>query len=155
MGYSEEGYADSAFEFEDQNGGDGVEVTVDQETGEITETALVGIVPPANLFGLSNHVTSTQLFWSNDRWFVQAIYNTRSGYFQHFARDAFGRIRYTRANQRLDVCMRYNLTDNLRVSLEAKNILDEARFDDRAVEGNTFQTLSYGPRLFPGLRGKF
>ncbi|MEO0424232.1 MAG: TonB-dependent receptor [Pseudomonadota bacterium] len=148
-------YADSGFEFEDQNGGDGIEVTVDQDTGEVTETALLGIIPPANLFGLSNHVTSTQLFWSNDRWFVQALYNTRSGYFQQFTRDAFGRIRYTQANQRLDLRLRYNLTDNLRVSVEAKNILDEARIDDRAVDGNTFQTLSYGPRLFFGLRGKF
>ncbi|MEM9386908.1 MAG: TonB-dependent receptor [Pseudomonadota bacterium] len=148
-------YADSGFEFEDQNGGDGVEITVDQDTGEVTESALVGIIPPANLFGLSNHVTSTQLFWSNDRWFVQALYNTRSGYFQQFIRDAFGRVRYTQANQRLDLRLRYNLTDNLRVSVEAKNILDEARFDDRAIEGNTFQALSYGPRLFFGLRGKF
>ena len=148
-------YSDSDFEFEDQNGGDGIGVTIDQQTGVATETPLIGIIPPANLFGLSRHVSSTQLYWGNDRWYVQAIHNRRSGYFQQFTRDVFGRVRYTRANERLDLRVRYKITDNIRVSLEAKNILDEERVDDRAVEGNTFQALSYGPRLFLGLTAKY
>ena len=147
-------YADSNFEFEDQNGGDGIGVAIDQETGEVTQTPLVGIIPPANLFGLSQKVSSAQLYWSNDKWYVQAIHNRRSGYFQQFTRDAFGRVRYTRANERLDLRVRYNLTDNIRLSLEAKNILDEERVDDRAVQGNTFQALTYGPRYFFGLTAK-
>ena len=148
-------YADSDFEFEDQNGGDGVEVSVNQDTGEVTRTPLIGIIPPANLFGLSREVSSAQMYWSNDVWYVQAIHNRRTGYFQQFTRDAFGRVRYTHANERLDLRVRYKLTDNIRVSLEAKNILDEPRVDDRALEGNTFQALSYGPRLFLGLTAKF
>ncbi|MEM1261645.1 MAG: TonB-dependent receptor [Pseudomonadota bacterium] len=148
-------YADSDFEFEDQAGGDGIGVSVNQDTGEVTETPLIGIIPPANLFGLSRKVSSTQLYWSNDRWYVQAIHNRRTGYFQQFIRDEFGRVRYTRANERLDLRVRYKLTDNIRVSLEAKNILDEARVDDRAIDGNTFQALSYGPRLFLGLTAKY
>ena len=148
-------YADSDFEFEDQNGGDGIGVSIDQTTGEVTETALIGIIPPANLFGLSREVSSAQLYWSNDRWYVQAIHNRRSGYFQQFTRDAFGRVRYTQANERLDLRVRYKLTDYIRLSLEAKNILNEQRIDDRAIQGNTFQVLSYGPRLFLGLTAKF
>lgn len=148
-------YADSDFEFQDQNGGDGVQVSINQTTGEVTETPLVGIIPPANLFGLSRSVSSTQVYWSGDRWYVQAIHNRRTGYFQQFTRDAFGRVRYTRANERVDMRVRYKLTDNIRLSVEAKNILDEARVDDRAVVGNTFQALSYGPRLFFGLTAKF
>ncbi|MEM8981845.1 MAG: TonB-dependent receptor [Pseudomonadota bacterium] len=148
-------YADSDFEFEDQNGGDGIGVTVDQNTGAVTETPLIGIIPPANLFGLSRKVSSTQLYWSNDKWYVQAIHNRRTGYFQQFIRDEFGRVRYTRANERLDLRIRYKITDNIRVSFEAKNILDEARVDDRAIDGNTFQALSYGPRLFLGLTAKY
>lgn len=148
-------YADSDFEFEDQNGGDGIGVAIDQETGAVTESALIGIIPPANLFGLSRQVSSAQMYWSNDRWYVQAIHNRRSGYFQQFTRDAFGRVRYTEANERLDLRVRYKLTDNIRLSLEAKNILEEIRLDDRAVEGNSFQALVYGPRLFLGLTAKF
>ena len=147
-------YSDSDFEFEDQFGGDGTGVQIGPN-GDVTEVPLVGILPPANLFGLSKHVSSTQLYWGSDKWYVQAIYNTRSDYFQQFTRDEFGRIRYTRDNERLDLRVRYRITDNVRVSLEAKNILDEPRIDDRAVQGNTFQALSYGPRLFLGLMAKF
>jgi len=148
-------YADSDFEFEDQHGGDGVGITVDQQTGATTETPLIGIIPPANLFGLSKHVTSTQLYWGSEKWNVEAFYKTRSGYYQQYTRDTQGRIRYTAANERLDLKVRYRLTDNVDLNLEAKNILDEARIDYRAVEGNVLQALSYGPRIFFGVRAKF
>jgi len=59
------------------------------------ESDLLGILPPANLFGLSENVSSVQLYWSSDKWYAQAIHNRRSGYFQQFTRDAFGRVRYT------------------------------------------------------------
>ena len=148
-------YADSDFEFEDQYGGDGVTVAVDRVTGEITETQLVGIIPPANLFGLSKHVTSTQLYWGSEKWNVEAFYKTRSGYYQQYTRDTQGRIRYTDDNARLDLKVRYKLFDNVDLNLEAKNILDEPRIDYRAVEGNILQALSYGPRIFLGVRAKF
>jgi TonB-dependent receptor len=148
-------YADSDFEFEDQHGGDGVSITVDQVTGEITETPLIGILPPANLFGLSKHVTSTQVYWGNDKWDVEAFYKTRSNYFQQYARDTQGRIRYTDDTAELDMKVRYKMFDNVDVTLEAKNILDEARIDYRAVQGNILQALSYGPRYFLGARVKF
>jgi TonB-dependent receptor len=148
-------YSNSDFEFEDQHGGDGISITVDQETGETTETPLIGIVPPANLFGLSKHVSSTQLYWGSDKWNVQAIYNTRSGYYQQFTRDEFGRIRYTEANERLDMRVTYRWNDHVQLKFEAKNILDEPRIDYRAIEGNTYQALSYGPRLFFGVRAKW
>ena len=148
-------YADSDFEFEDQYGGDGASVGVNQTTGEVTEEPLIGILPPANLFGLSKHVTSTQLYWSNDKWNVEAFYKTRSDYYQQYTRDTSGRIRYTDDNERLDLKVRYKVLDNVDVTLEGKNILDEARIDYRAVEGNVIQALSYGPRYFLGVRVKF
>lgn len=148
-------YADSNFEYEDQHGGDGTAVSVDQETGEVTETPLIGILPPANLFGLSKHVSATQLYWSSARWDVQAIYKTRSGYFQQFTRDTQGRIRYTDDNERLDLRVRFKMFDNVDLNFEAKNITDEPRIDYRAIEGNTYQALSYGPRLFLGVKAKF
>ncbi|MFK8014642.1 MAG: TonB-dependent receptor [Gammaproteobacteria bacterium] len=147
-------YADSDFEFEDQNGGDGINLDVNQTTGEITETALIGIIPPANLFGLSKHVSSTQLYWSNKKWNFQALYRTRSNYFQQFTRDTQGRIRYTDDYNRLDVKVRYKLFDSIDLTLEGQNILDEARIDDRAIEGNTYQALSYGPRYYVGAKFK-
>ena len=147
-------YADSDFEFEDQFGGDGVSVSVEQETGDITETPLIGILPPANLFGLSKHVSSTQLYWNNEKWNVELFYKTRSNYYQQYTRDTQGRIRYTDDNERLDLKVRYKMFDNVDVTLEGKNILDEPRIDYRAVQGNILQALSYGPRYFLGVKVK-
>ena len=147
-------YADSDFEFEDQHGGDGKTVNVDPVTGEVTETPLIGILPPANLFGLSKHVTATQLYWGNDKWDVELFHKMRTGYFQQYTRDTQGRIRYTNTNQRLDLKVRYKMFDNVDVTLEAKNILDEPRIDYRAIDGNILQALSYGPRYFLGVRIK-
>ncbi|MEM7284383.1 MAG: TonB-dependent receptor, partial [Pseudomonadota bacterium] len=147
-------YADSDFEFEDQHGGDGITVSVDQTTGAITETPLIGILQPANLFGLSKHVSSTQLYWTNDKWNVQALYRTRSDYFQQFTRDTQGRIRYTNNNDRLDLKVRYKLFDKVDLTLEAQNLLDRERIDYRAILGNTYQALSYGPRYFLGVKAK-
>ena len=148
-------YADSNFEFEDQHGGDGVSLTVDQVTGDVTETPLIGILPPANLFGLSKHVTATQLYWGSDKWNVEAFYKTRSDYFQQFSRDTQGRIRYTDGTAELDMKVHYKMFDNVDVTLEAKDILDDPRIDYRAINGNVYQAISYGPRVFLGVRAKF
>ena len=148
-------YADSNFDFEDAYGGDGVSVDIDEATGDVTETELIGIIPPANLFGLSEHVSSTQLYWNNKKWDVQAIYKTRSDYFQQYTRDTQGRIRYTDDSETLDLRVRYKLMDNVDVSLEGKNVLDEERTDYRAIDGNVIQKLSYGPRYWLGVKVKF
>ncbi len=147
-------YADSDFEFEDQYGGDGVRIDVDQ-AGVATETPLIGILPPANITGLSKHVSSTQLYWSSEKWNIEAFYKTRSDYYQQYARDTQGRIRYTNDEVTLDLKVRYKLFDNIDLNLEAKNITDEPRIDYRAIEGNVLQALSYGPRIFLGVKAKF
>ena len=104
---------------------------------------------------MSKHVSSTQLYWDSDKWDVQLLYKTRSDYFQQYTRDTQGRIRYTDDNTTLDMKIRYKLFDNVDVNLEAKNILDEPRIDYRAVQGNVLQALSYGPRVFLGVKAKF
>lgn len=142
-------YADSDFEFEDGNGGDGVQFDSDGNA-----TQLIGVLEPAGLFGLSKHVTSTQLYWQNDRFDAQLIYKTRSQYFQQFTRDTTNRVRYTDDSNVLELRLSYQLTDNVRLSFEGLNLLDEARKDFRGVQGNVTQVLSYGPRYFFGIRAK-
>ena len=110
---------------------------------------------PPIFFGLSKHVASAQVYWDNRKLSVQAIYKFRSQYFQQFTRDTQGRIRFTDDNETLDLRARYKLLENLDLSIEAKNLLDEPRTDFRGVEGNISQALSYGPRFFLGLRYKF
>jgi TonB-dependent receptor len=143
-------YADSNFEFEDGFGGDGTSFDAD---GNPTE--LIGIIPAAGLFGLSRHTSSSQLYWQNDRLNIQAIYKARSQYFQAYGRDTQGRLRYVDDSEVFELRMSYKLTDQIKLSLEGLNLLNEPRQDFRAVEGNVNQSLSYGPRVFFGISAKF
>ena len=143
-------YADSDFEFEDGHGGDGVEFGDDGNPSQ-----LLGLLPPAGLWGLSRHTSATQLYWQNDRFNAQAIYKTRSGYFQGYGRDTGARIRYVDDYNTLDLRLSYDLTDNLKLSLEGINLLSEPRVDFRGIVGEVVQTLEYGPRIFVGVKAKF
>lgn len=143
-------YADSDFEFEDGNGGDGVSFD-----SQGNPTQLIGIIPPAGLWGLSKHTSATQLYWQNDRFNIQAIYKARSRYFQGYGRDTTARIRYVNDYSTLDMRASYDVTDNITASLEGINLLGEPRIDYRPVVGQVVQTLEYGPRVFFGVRAKF
>ena len=143
-------YADTDFEFEDGFGGDGVSI---DSAGNVTQ--LIGIVAPGELWGLSRHTSSSQLYWQNDRLSFHLLYKTRSRYFQGYGRDTTARLRYTDSNENMEFRANYDVTDNITVSFEALNILSEPRVDYRAVIGNANQTLEYGPRMFLGLRAKF
>ena len=143
-------YADSDFEFEDGHGGDGIAFDADGNA-----TPLLGLLPPAGLWGLSRHTSATQIYWQNDRFNVQAIFKARSGYFQGYGRDTGARIRYVDDYNTLDLRLRYDITDSIQLSLEGINVLSEPRIDFRGLEGQVGQTLEYGPRLFLGVRAKF
>ena len=143
-------YADSDFEFEDGHGGDGV--AFDADGNPIPR---LGLLPPAGLWGLSRHTSATQIYWQNDRFNVQAIYKARSRYFQGFGRDTTARIRYVADYNTLDLRLRFDLTDNIELSLEGINLLSEPRMDYRALVGQVVQTLEYGPRVFAGARARF
>ena len=143
-------YADSDFEFEDGHGGDGV--AYDADGNPIPR---LGLLPPAGLWGLSRHTSATQIYWQNDRFNVQAIYKARSRYFQGFGRDTTARIRYVADYNTLDLRLRFDLTDNIELSLEGINLLSEPRMDYRALVGQVVQTLEYGPRVFAGARARF
>ena len=143
-------YADSDFEFEDGHGGDG---TAFDAGGN--PTRLLGLLPPAGLWGLSRHTSATQLYWQNDRFSVQAIFKARSQYFQGYGRDTTARVRYVDGYKTLDLRLRYDMTDNIELSLEGINVLGEPRIDFRALVGEVVQTLEYGPRIFAGVRARF
>ena len=137
-------YASSDFEFEDDFAGEGVGVN---------GNPLIGLIPPADIFGLSRNVASAQLYWSGGRFDAQAILKHRSQYFQQFV-DNPGRIRFVDDNTVLEFRASYQVNDAIRLSFEALNITDEPRTDFRAVDGNIAQVLSFGPRYFFGIRAK-
>ena len=143
-------YADSDFEFEDGHGGDGVAFDSNGNP-----TPLLGLLPPAGLWGLSRHTSATQVYWQNDRFNAQAIYKARSQYFQGYGRDTGARIRYVDNYNTLDLRLRYDITDEIQLSLEGINLLSEPRVDFRGLDGEVVQTLEYGPRVFAGVTARF
>ena len=135
-------YASSDFDFEDDFAGSGT-------TADGSE--LIGLVPPADIFGLSRNVASAQLYWSRGAFDTQLIFKHRSKYFQQFT-DTPGRIRFVDDNSVVEFRASYKVTDNVKLSFEALNITDEPRTDFRGLEGNVSQVLSFGPRYFFGIK---
>ena len=137
-------YASSDFEFEDDFAGEGVSADGSE---------LIGLIPPADIFGLSRNVASAQLYWSGGAFDFQLIGKHRSQYFQQFV-DTPGRIRFVDDNTVVEFRASYKVNDAIRLSFEALNLTDEPRTDFRGVDGNVSQVLSFGPRYFFGIRAK-
>lgn len=142
-------YADSDFEFEDANFGASTIIASDG-----TEIERVGIVEPANVPGLSEHVFSGQVYYSIGRLDLQTVYKYRSEYFQQFISTP-GNLRFIGDTGVWEARASYAVTDNVRLSLEAINIFDEPRVQYNPTRDNFAEVNVYGPRVFMGLRAKF
>ncbi|APG61544.1 hypothetical protein LPB140_00310 [Sphingorhabdus lutea] len=143
-------FADS--NFKNQDGGLGSVGTVQADGSVVYNEALI---PPANLFGLSKHVLSAQLYYQIGGLDLQGVYKYRSRYFQAFVGDSSGRLRYTDAAGVFEARVSYKLTKNIRISVEGINLFSEPRTDYRPTVGDLSQNLVYGPRYFAGVRVKF
>lgn len=124
-----------------------------QPDGSIT--TVQALIPPANLFGLSKHVLSAQLYYEIGPFDFQGVYKYRSPYFQQFVGDSSGRLRFTDQTDIFEARISVKLTDELRLSLEGLNLFSEPRTDFRPTLGDLSQNLVYGPRYFLGIRGRF
>ncbi len=142
-------YANSDFEFEDDFAGAGV--GFDEDGNQVS---LVSLIPPAEIFGLSENVFSGQIYWSGGDFDAAVLYKYRSQYFQQFI-ETPGRIRYVDDNAVVEFRASYRINRNVKVSFEALNLTNEPRVDYRGIDGNVAQVLSYGPRYFIGVKAKF
>jgi TonB-dependent receptor len=120
-----------------------------------TTTTVEALIPPANLFGLSKHVLSAQVYYEIGPFDFQGVYKYRSPYFQQFVGDSSGRLRFTDQADIFEARISVKLTDQVRLSLEGLNLFGEPRRDFRPTLGDLSQNLVYGPRYFIGLRGRF
>lgn len=139
-------WAQSDFETQDVNLG----ALRDSATGEL----IPGIVPPANLFGFSEHVFSGQLYWELGPVELATIYKYRSEYYQKFV-GAPDRLRYIRDTGVLDFRATWRATDNLSFTFEGTNLTDEPRFQDMPIPGNVREYNTYGARYYVGARYRF
>lgn len=138
--------------FENQDGDLGAIGTVQPDGSVVYSEALI---PPANLFGLSKHVLSAQVYYQIGGLDLQGVYKYRSKYYQAFVGESTGRLRYTDAAGVFEARISYKITPNIRVSLEGINLFSEPRTDYRPTYGDLSQNLAYGPRYFFGVRAKF
>jgi len=139
-------YAHSNFKTEDLRLGE----STDPANGLVTP----GIVEPANIFGLSKHVASAQVYWGLGKLDLQAIYKYRSDYYQQFVGDP-AQNRYVRDNGSLDFRATYKVNRNLSVSLSASNLTDEPRVSDMPILGSFREYTTYGRRYYLGVRYRF
>jgi len=139
-------YADSNFKTQDLRLGD----LIDPATGIVTP----GIVPPANIYGLSRNVFSGSLFYEIGPVDLQAIYIHRSEYFQKFVGPT-AQNRYIRGNSTLDFRGTWRVNERLSVSVEGANLTNEPKISYMPIQGNFHEYHSYGPRYYLGVRYRF
>jgi iron complex outermembrane receptor protein len=139
-------YSQSDFETEDLRLGD----LLDPTTGLVEE----GMIPPAGIFGLSEHVFSGSLYYEIGPIELQAIYKFRSDYYQKFV-GAPSQNRYIRDTGVLDFRAGWRVNDMLSLTFEGSNLNDEERIHDMPVSGSLREYNTYGPRYYMGARLRF
>ena len=142
-------YASSDFEFQDDTLG--AISTVQNDGSIVTSEALI---PPAEIFGLSKHVLSAQLYYQIGNLDLQGVYKYRSDYFQQFVSTP-GRVRYVQDTGVFEARISYELTDNVKLTLEGINLFNEPRVNSRGTLEDLGAVQVYGPRYFAGIKFKF
>jgi TonB-dependent receptor len=143
-------YADSDFEFQDSLYGDRGFI---DENGDFIQTH-AGIIAPGNVPGFSENTFSGQLYYQVGDFDGSLIYKYRSEYFQPYTSNGT-RLRYVGEVGVWEARASYYLTDNIRFSVEAINVLDEPKAQYFFTKDNLGEVNYYGPRVFIGLRAKF
>jgi iron complex outermembrane receptor protein len=141
--------ATSDFEFEDHRMGD---LTVIDGSGNLVEQS--GIIPPAELFGFSEQVSSAQLYYQIGDIDLSLINKKRSDYFQQFVSSP-GTIRLIDDTDVWEFKARYKVTSNLTLRFEGINIFDEPKTQFNPTSDHLAEINSYGPRYYLGLTAKF
>ncbi len=137
-------YADSDFEFEDAQFGESQEFVGDQV---IQRT---GIVPPGNLFGFSEHVMSSQVYWQKDGFNASVIYKYRSEYFNQFITTP-GNLRFIDDKEVVEFKASYRYNRNWKFSVSAINIFDDPKTQYNPTRDNFAEINVYGPRVYAGV----
>lgn len=147
VGYN---YASSDFEFQDDTLG--AVITSVGTDGSLT--ASEALIPPAEIFGLSKHVLSAQVYYQIGNLDLQGVYKYRSSYFQQFIATP-GRVRYVQDTGVFEARISYALTDNIKFTLEGINLFNEPRINSRGTLDDFGAAQVYGPRYFAGVKFKF
>lgn len=141
-------YANSDFEFEDAQFG-ASQVFSGEELVD-----RVGIVDPADIFGFSEHVLSSQLYYQHEGFSASLNYKYRSEYFQQFISTP-GNLRFIGDTEVFEARVSYRYNRNWKFSLEAINLFDEPRRQYNPTRDNFAEINVYGPRVFAGVQYRY
>ncbi len=141
--------ATSDFEFEDVRMGN---LEVIDGSGNVVQQT--GIIPPSELFGFSERVSSAQLYYQIGDLDLSLINKKRSEYFQQFISSP-GTIRLIDAANVWEFKARYKLMSNVTLKFEGINIFDEPKTQYNPTSDHLAEVNSYGPRYYFGVTVKF
>lgn len=126
-----------------------------------------GMVQPGRLENLSDHTYNLVGIYEKDKLGVRLAYNWRSEYVISVNECCVGFPVWAESEGFLDASLRYALTDNMELSLQATNLLEEKAVTNAQVRGpidgapdtqNVFlpaSTFEYDRKFQIGLRAKF
>lgn len=143
-------YADSDFSFEDSLYGN---LAVKELDGSVTPLTR-GIIAPGNVPGFSEHVFSGQIYWQIGELDAQLNYKYRSEYFQPYTSNGT-RLRFIGDVGVWEARASYQLTDNIKVSLEGINLFDEPKSQYFYTREDIGEVNVYGSRIFFGIQARF
>ncbi len=142
-------FASSDFEFQDDTLG---AITTVNDDG--TTSVSNALIPPSEIFGLSKHVLSAQIYYQIGGFDFQGLYKYRSEYFQQFVNDP-GRIRFVQDTGVYEARISYKINRNVRLTLEGINLFNEPRVNSRGTLEDLGAVQVFGPRYFAGVKFKF
>ncbi len=142
-------FSTSDFEFQDDTLGAITSVN-DDGTTRVSNA----LIPPSEIFGLSKHVLSAQIYYQLGGFDFQGVYKYRSDYFQQFVNTP-GRIRYVQDTGVYEARIAYKVNKNIRLTLEGINLFNEPRVNSRGTLEDLGAVQVYGPRYFAGVKVKF
>ena len=142
-------FADADFDFNDGQFG---EETLIDANGVATQ--LSGLIPPADLPGLSKHTANGQIFYGIGKLNLQGIVKYRSDFFQQFLTTPQN-LRFIEDATVFEARISYKISDNVRLSIEGVNLFNEPRVQTNPTADSFAEINVFGPRYFVGLTAKF
>ncbi|MGV3578218.1 TonB-dependent receptor [Brevundimonas sp.] len=128
---------------------------VDSEIEYITALTPTRVTIDETLIGLSRHAANFTLYYETDRFSMRGSAAYRAGYLTGVPAADGNSVAGTNETLNFDAQASYNITDQLKVSVEAINLTDE--FNDQYVDAsNRLNVYSHtGRQFFAGLRYTF
>ncbi len=104
--------------------------------------------------GTSNRVLNTTFFYENFGWSIRLNYQWRDAWLDDISYEATGDI-YWQDTARLDLSLRYQLSENISVYADLNNLTDELGVRFRGDKSKPIEVEAFGRRFLTGVKVSF